>query len=150
MSSFSERLRAVEDRYQQGAAEFERMRQEHESSLREARENYPPLTERQNEEITEYYRSGQAGAELRRLQLMVDRGEVTWGEIKRGECDPEWTEAYYASFEEGGRLLRAAVEGEPVERYLPQETPAEKSPAEEPISDDEYFENQSFLRDDRW
>lgn len=156
MTSFQQRLAQLEERYQAGVAEFRRASREFEQSLAAVRQKYPPMTQKQREDLAEHYRSGAAGDQLREIQAKVDRGEITWDQIESGTVDPELTRAYYQSFEEGGRLLKAAVDGEPIEDYLPQYTDDDVAGQEEPeqprhrapVDDDDHFENQRFLGSD--
>lgn len=136
-SDFRQRLQLLEERFQQGVAEFKETSREFDKTLAAAREKYPPMTAEQQERLAEHYRGGNAGPELREIQAKVDRGEITWDEIRKGSRDPELTERYYAAMADskGGQLLRAAANGEPIERYLPEDPDDEDS-----VSDDDYFE----------
>ena len=156
MSTFQQRLAQLEERYQAGVAEFRKASREFEQTLAAVRQKYPPMTQKQREDLAEHYRSGAAGERMREIQAKVDRGEVTWDEIESGSADPELTRDYYQSFEEGGRLLRAAANGEPIENYLDQYPDEEdtasqqpQQPRRAPVDEDEHFRNQRFLGGDQ-
>lgn len=153
MSSFQWRLQQLEERYQEGVAQFKKASTELEKTLSTVRQKYPPLTAKQSAELADHYRSGAAGATLREIQEKVDRGELTWDQVEQGTADPRLTDAYWKSFGNGAALLKAAADGEPIENHLPRYTDNDVEPegagrsssGHERPDDDEYFENQRFL-----
>lgn len=53
-----------------------------------------PEYQRLERAAAEHFRSGKAGADARELQVRVDRGELTWRQIREGTSDPEATALY--------------------------------------------------------
>jgi hypothetical protein len=148
VSSFQQRLARLEERYQQGVAEFKKASAELAKTLETMRQKYPPMTAKQRADLAEHYRSGAAGPQLREIQQKVDAGELTWEQVARGTADPRLTEAYWSSFGDGGMLLKAAADGEPIEDYLPDYTDDDVSPQQESTVDssgDDDFGNRRYL-----
>jgi predicted transcriptional regulator len=48
-------------------------------------------------EVAESFRSGRSGAAAQALQERVDRGELTWRQIREGTADPAATRLYKES-----------------------------------------------------
>jgi hypothetical protein len=53
-----------------------------------------PEYQRLERKVAEDFRSGQCGPVARELQTRVDRGDLTWRQIREGGVDPEATRLY--------------------------------------------------------
>jgi hypothetical protein len=53
-----------------------------------------PEYRRLERRVADYFRSGRCGQAVRDLQDRVDRGELTWQQIRDGDTDPEATRIY--------------------------------------------------------
>lgn len=97
MSTLTERLRALTAELRSSVAEVQVAAADARESMRAAREVDVTGTEeyrRLERESAEAFRSGRSGRAAQDLQEKVDRGELTWREIREGGVDPEATRLY--------------------------------------------------------
>jgi hypothetical protein len=90
-------LREAAARLKQAIAEASQACRETSAAAREhARSEVTETAEyRRLERATaEHFRSGRAGPAAQTLQQRVDRGELTWRQIRDGGCDPDATRLY--------------------------------------------------------
>jgi predicted transcriptional regulator len=92
-----ERLRALTAELRASVAEVRRTTQEARTAIRNvARTDVTGTAEyrRLEREVAESFRSGRSGQVARALQERVDRGELTWQQIREGTADPAATRLY--------------------------------------------------------
>jgi hypothetical protein len=112
------RLKELDALFQQSVADLRTVRGQLAKETEEARQEFPPLNEEQEEELAEHYRSGEAGEAMADVQQRVDRGEFTWDDVRFGRVDQEVGEAYFDSLRGLGPMMRAANDGEDPDEYL--------------------------------
>lgn len=119
------RLKEIEAAYNASVANLKAAQGELAKHVEETRRQFEGLTREQEEQLAEHYRSGKAGKEMRELQLMVDREEITWDDVRAGRVDPpQLADAYWRNQEKLGRLLQAAGEGRNLDDFLDEEREA--------------------------
>lgn len=91
------RLRALTAQFDAVAAEATQACREA-SAIARAAAAAPVTTtaeyQRLEQKAAEYLRSGKCGQSVRDLQERVDRGDLTWRQIRDGDTDPEATRTY--------------------------------------------------------
>src|SRR4051794_2734234 len=90
----AERLRALTAELRASVVEVRRTSQEARTAVRSvARTDVTGTAEYQRleREVAESFRSGRSGPVARALQERVDRGELTWRQIREGSVDPAAT-----------------------------------------------------------
>jgi predicted transcriptional regulator len=93
----AERLRTLTAELRASVAEVRRTSQEARTAIRGvARTDVTGTAEYQRleREVAESFRSGKSGPAARALQERVDRGELTWRQIREGTADPAATRLY--------------------------------------------------------
>jgi hypothetical protein len=90
-------LRALTAQFDAVAAEAKQASREASATARAAAA--APVTttaeyQRLEQNAAEYFRSGECGQTVRALQERVDRGDLTWRQIRDGDTDPEATRTY--------------------------------------------------------
>jgi hypothetical protein len=93
----AERLRRLTAELRSSVAEVHRASAEARSAIRAAARTEvtgTPEFRKLEREVAESFRSGRSGPAARRLQERVDRGELTWQQIREGTEDPAATRLY--------------------------------------------------------
>jgi hypothetical protein len=93
----AERLRALTTELRSSVAEVRRASQEARAAIRTVAQTDVTATaefQRLEREVGESFRSGKSGPAARALQERVDRGELTWRQIREGTADPAATRLY--------------------------------------------------------
>jgi hypothetical protein len=93
----AERLRALTTELRSSVAEVRRASHEARTAIRNVAQTDVTRTaefQRLEREAGESFRSGKSGPAARTLQERVDRGELTWRQIREGTADPAATRLY--------------------------------------------------------
>jgi hypothetical protein len=78
----------IQKRYNTAAGDFGTRLREAKDRLAEAKRNVENPSAALQDYAAEQFRTGQAGAELKTIQLAVDAGTASWPELMRGHGDP--------------------------------------------------------------
>jgi type II secretory pathway component PulM len=115
----AERLRALTAELRGSVAEVQRASQEARAAIRDFSRTAvtgTPEYQRLEREVAETFRSGRSGPAARALQERVDRGELTWRQIREGTGDPAASRLYQehqsALLDEMARVKRDVEEAD--------------------------------------
>lgn len=137
----AERIRALTAELRTSVAEVRRTSQEARTAIRGvARTDVTGTVEYQRleREVAESFRSGRSGPVARALQERVDRGELTWRQIRESTADPAATRLYHenqsAFLDEMARVKRAVDEADVAAERAAAERRREREDGEQPMT----------------
>lgn len=137
----AERIRALTAELRTSVAEVRRTSQEARTAIRGvARTDVTGTVEypRLEREVAESFRSGRSGPVARALQERVDRGELTWRQIRESTADPAATRLYHenqsAFLDEMARVKRAVDEADVAAERAAAERRREREDGEQPMT----------------
>lgn len=137
----AERLRALTAELRASVAEVRRTSEEARAAIRAvARTDVTGTAEyrRLERAVAESFRSGRSGPVARALQERVDRGELTWQQIREGTADPAATRLYQENqgtfLDEMARVKREADEADAAAEPAAAERRRERDDDEQPMT----------------
>jgi hypothetical protein len=137
----AERLRALTIELRASVAEVRRASQEARAAVQAvARTDVTGTAEYQRleREAAESFRSGRSGPAARTLQERVDRGELTWRQIREGTADPAATRLYRENqgvfLDEMARVKREVEEADAAAERATAERRRERDEEEQPMT----------------
>jgi hypothetical protein len=137
----AERLRALTTELRASVAEVRRTSHEARTAIRNVAQTDVTHTaeyQKLERESAESFRSGRSGPTARALQDRVDRGELTWRQIREGSADPAATRLYQENqsmfLDEIARVKREVDEADGAAERTAAERRREHDDVEQPMT----------------